>query len=259
MLVTVLGDLLEPFGDRPVRTAALVYVLQGLGYGEHAARQAIVRTGASGLLTPTRSGRETLWALTDPAHRLFTEGDIRGFSTDIDSTRWDGHWLVVCVSIPESQRSARNRLYAALRWIGLGNPAPGVWVTPHHRRAAEVSRTIDELRLTESTLSFVGELPIPGVSQDRLVRRSWDLAAAEQAYDDLLQRFDGRRFAPGDEQLFAHLELADGLRRMASMDPRLPEVLLPEWRGLEAARRLRELRTELTPGAHARWREISGL
>ena len=40
VLVTVLGELVEPYGQ-PVRTAALLYVLKGLGYGEHAARQAI--------------------------------------------------------------------------------------------------------------------------------------------------------------------------------------------------------------------------
>ncbi|WP_424306874.1 PaaX family transcriptional regulator C-terminal domain-containing protein [Gordonia sp. (in: high G+C Gram-positive bacteria)] len=258
VLITVLGELVEPLGDRPVRTAALVYVLKGLGFSEHAARQAIARTGSADFITPIRDGRETLWELTDKAHRLFTEGDIRVFSLDLDVTQWDGRWLVVSVSIPESHRSARKRLYAALQWAGLGNPAPGVWVTPHTGRASEVARSIDELGLTPNTVSVAGELAVAGVSEAELVERSWDLVAAEEAYDDLLDRFDGRHFESGDEQLFAHLELADALRRMAYMDPRLPEVLLPEWPGLPAAKRLRDLRTAWSPAAHARWWEIAG-
>ncbi|NMO02283.1 phenylacetic acid degradation protein PaaX [Gordonia sp. TBRC 11910] len=256
-LITALGDLVEPCGDQPVRTAALVYVLKALGFSEHAARQAIARTGAAGLIDAERDGRETRWRLTDKAHRLFTEGDSRVFSTDVDITRWDGRWLVVNVPIPESLRSTRKRLYAALQWAGLGNPAPGLWVTPHVNRAAEVHKTIESLGLERYAVAFVGGLSVPGISEADLVARSWDLAAAEQAYDELCKRYDGRRFEGVDDQLVAHLQLADALRHMAYIDPRLPEVLLPDWPGLRYAKRLTALRAEWTPAAHQRWREIA--
>lgn len=256
VLVTVLGELVEPYAQ-PVRTASLLYVLKGLGFGEPAGRQAIARTGASGLIRADRNGRETLWSLTDKAHHLFTEGEIRVFSKDIDITQWDGRWLLVYVPIPEPRRSTRKTLYAALRWAGFGNPTPGVWVTPHVSRAAEATKTIDSLGLTSNTVSFVGTPALAGISEDELVRRSWDLDSAADVYDDLLSRFDTRQFEPGDEQLFAHLELADALRRMAYLDPRLPEVLLPNWRGLKAAKRLRDLRAEWSPAAHAHWRSIA--
>lgn len=258
VLITVLGELVEPYGQ-PVRTAALLYVLDGLGFGAHAGRQAVARTGSAGLIAAQRDGRETLWSLTDKAHRLFREGDVRVFSTDVDITQWDGQWLVVNVPIPESHRSTRKKLYAALRWAGFGNPTPGVWVTPHTGRAAEAARAIDSLGLTANTVSFIGTTAAAGISEEELVRRSWDLGAAEAAYDELLERFDSRRFESGDSLLFAHVELADALRRMTYMDPRLPEVLLPDWRGQRAAKRLRDLRAEWTPAAHAHWRRVAGL
>ncbi|WP_067662222.1 PaaX family transcriptional regulator [Nocardia miyunensis] len=258
VLITALGELVEPY-RQPVRTAALLYLLDGLGYGAHASRQAVARTGSAGLITSQRDGRETLWSLTDEAHRLFTEGDMRVFSTDIDAAQWDGQWLVLNVAIPESQRSTRKKLYAALRWAGFGNPTPGMWVTPHIMRAAEAAKAIDSLGLTGNSVSFIGTPSAAGISEEDLVRRSWDLAAAEVAYDDLLERFDSRRFATDDELLFAHVELADSLRRMTYMDPRLPEILLPHWRGQQAAKRLRDLRAEWTPAAHAHWHRIAGL
>jgi phenylacetic acid degradation operon negative regulatory protein len=258
VLITALGELVEPYGQ-PVRTAALLYILNGLGFGAHSGRQAIARTRSAGLISADRNGRETLWSLTDRAHRLFTEGDVRVFSTDVDITRWDGQWLVVNILIPESHRSTRKKLYAALHWAGFGNPTPGVWVTPHVARAAEAAKAIDSLGLTPSTVSFVGTTALAGISEEELVRRSWDLDAAEKMYDELLERFDARQFEPGDELLFAHLELADALRRMTYMDPRLPEVLLPGWHGQRAAKRLWDLRARWTPAAHAHWRRIAGL
>lgn len=256
-LITVLGELVEPYG-RPVRTAALLYVLNGLGFGAHAGRQAVARTGSAGLITAQREGRQTLWHLTDKAHRLFSEGDVRVFSTDVDITQWDGQWLIVNVPIPESHRSTRKKLYAALRWAGFGNPAPGVWVTPHSSRAAEAAKAIDALGLTANTVSFIGTTAAAGISEEELVRRSWDLDAAEQAYDELLERFGSRDYESPDELLFAHVELADSLRHMTYLDPRLPDVLLPDWRGQAAAKRLRDLRAESTPAAHAHWRRIAG-
>ncbi len=258
VLVTALGELVEPY-RRPVRTAALLYVLDGLGFGAHSSRQAVARTGSAGLITSHRVGRETLWSLTDKAHHLFTEGDMRVFSTDIDTTQWDGQWLVLNVAIPESHRSTRKKLYAALRWAGFGNPTPGMWVTPHILRAAEAGKALDSLGLTENSVSFIGTTCAAGISEEELVRRSWDLAAVEVAYDELLERFDSHRFTTDDELLFAHVELADSLRRMTYMDPRLPEVLLPHWSGQQAAKRLRDLRAEWTPAAHAHWHRIAGL
>ena len=258
VLITVLGDLVEPYGQ-PVRTASLLYVMAGLGFGEQAARQAIARTRASGLIAPQRIGRETAWSLTDRAHELFTAGEHRVFSADIDVTQWDGQWLVVNVPIPESHRATRKKLYSALRWAGFGNPTAGIWVSPHVSRAGEVAAILDSLDLTSSSVSFIGTIAVAGISETELVSRSWDLAAAERRYLELVEQFDSSEFAAGDDLLTTHLQLADALRSMTYMDPRLPEVLLPHWTGLDAAKRLRDLRIEWTPAAHARWRDIAGI
>ena len=45
---------------------------------------------------------------------------------------------------------------------------------------------------------------------------------------------------------------------MSYLDPRLPEVLLPDWPGVHAAKRLRDLLVGVGPARHARWLEIAG-
>ncbi|UPW02418.1 hypothetical protein M1C57_11710 [Rhodococcus pyridinivorans] len=68
-----------------------------------------------------------------------------------------------------------------------------------------------------------------------------------------------REFSSEHELLIAYLQLADSLHHMPYLDPRLPEVLVPGWSGLRAAKQLHDLRTEWTTAAHARWRDIAGI
>lgn len=257
-LISVLGEFVEPY-RKPVRTSALLYALKGLGFGAAASRQAIARVGASGLIEAERDGRETKWSLTEQAHQLFTEGVTRVFPDDASGGRWDGRWLVIIAPIPESHRAVRKKLYAAFRWAGFGNPSPGVWVTPHIDRESEAAAAIESLGLTSNTMSFIGSPASAGIPEGELVQRSWDLDMVGDAYTELLARFDGRVFTSGEEALVAHLELMDALRQTPYMDPRLPEVLLPNWSGLGAVKRLQDLRAEWTPAAHAHWLHVARL
>ncbi|MEJ7704563.1 MAG: hypothetical protein WKF47_13200 [Geodermatophilaceae bacterium] len=37
---------------------------------------------------------------------------------------WDGEWLVLLVSVPETERGLRRRARTRLAWAGFGSPAP---------------------------------------------------------------------------------------------------------------------------------------
>ena len=97
---------------------------------QKSARQALARTAAEGLLASDRSGRRVRWSLSASGRRLLTDGAARIYGFGTRSTAWDGRWLVLLVSVPESRRQLRHRLRTRLAWAGLGSPTPGVWVTP---------------------------------------------------------------------------------------------------------------------------------
>jgi phenylacetic acid degradation operon negative regulatory protein len=255
LLFTILADIVYR-DPRPVWTASLLYVFKQAGFTEQAARQAIARGAAAGWMTGERRGRETRWTLTESLTRVFDEGVPRVYEFASGRRRWDGRWLVLMVSIPQEQRTVRKRLYAALRWAGLGNPMPGLWLTPHTERLDEVARVIEELGLTGSTVSVVGEPGALGLSELEIVQRAWDLEAVAASYNELLARFEGMAPEPGDPVLLAHLELTGALRHFPYMDPQLPEAILPEWIGREVTRQLRQLVADWSDAAHARWREI---
>jgi phenylacetic acid degradation operon negative regulatory protein len=255
MLFTVLAEFVYR-EDCPVWTSSLLYLLAGVGISEEAARQAIARGSAAGWMIGERMGRETRWSLTPATRALFDAGSSRVFAFSEDDRRWDGRWLVLAISVPHERRRARKRLYSALSWAGLGNPAPGLWVTPHTERAGEIERVITELKLGGSAVATVGEVGMIGLRAEEIVHRAWDLNGVAANYADLLQHFTALTPDEGDPMLFALIELTDALRRFPFIDPQLPPELAPDWIGRQAMVSLQQLRDTWYEPAHRRWREI---
>ena len=184
LLLTVLGEFVLPRPE-PVWTQTLIDVLAELGVEQKSARQALARTAAEGLLASDRSGRRVRWSLSSSGRQLLTDGAARIYGFGTRTVAWDGRWLVLLVSVPESRRQLRHRLRTRLAWAGLGSPTPGVWVTPHPGKQDEVAQVIADLDLTEVTSSFVGPFGAIGAERD-VVAQAWDLAGIEAAYADFL-------------------------------------------------------------------------
>lgn len=254
-LLTVLAEMVHPT-DEPVWTSTLVYVLTGLGLEEQTARQAIARGASSGWIESVKVGRETRWHLTAAGRQLIDEGLQRVVSVQGADDRWDGNWLILMVSVPQQRRVVRKNLYRALSWAGFGNPTPVLWVSPHSDRQAEAKRVIDDLKLTRSTVSFVGKTTDIGMTQEEVVRQAWNLDEVAAEYESLLVRFAGARPTSGDGVLFAHLELVNSWQRLPFMDPQLPEELLPDWIGRRAARVIEQQRSEWGSRARERWAQV---
>ena len=83
-----------------------------------AARQAIAGAAAEGLLDGERIGRRTRWTLSDGGRRLLQDGAARIYGFMRSQHRWNGNWLVVAVTIPETQRQLRHQLRTRLTWAG---------------------------------------------------------------------------------------------------------------------------------------------
>jgi phenylacetic acid degradation operon negative regulatory protein len=257
LLLTVLGEYVRPSGV-PVWTSTLLQVATGLGIEEKAARQALNRMAGDGWTVSERSGRRVRWVLTAHGTTLLTEGAERIYSFGRDRESWDGRWLVLLVSVPESQRDLRHRLRNGLTWAGLGSPAPGVWVSPHSTREAEAKQVVEELGLGAVAVSFCG--PFAGVGSERsMVDQAWHLGELAEAYEDFLGQFAGLRPDSPDQVLYAQIRLVDAWRRFPRLDPQLPsELLPPHWIGLRAANVFDDLHRQWNAAARARWTELAG-
>jgi phenylacetic acid degradation operon negative regulatory protein len=246
LLITVLGELVWPSGE-PVWTSALVHVLAGLGVEEKTARQAILRAAASGWIIAQRQGREVRWALTARLIHIFETGLARVCSLSDPFTGWDGTWLALSVTVPRSLYQMRRPLYAGLGWAGLGNPAPGLWLTPHTERADEVNGLVRDLGLHEHTYAMAGLLHPIGLPVEEVVRRGWNLDPLQARYEQVLAAIADLHPASPEEMFTAHLRMISAWQEFPRTDPQLPEALLPDWVGRRVARRIEALRARWTP------------
>jgi len=257
LLLTVLGEFVLPRPE-PVWTQTLIDVLAELGVEQKSARQALARTAAEGLLVSDRSGRRVRWSLSASGRRLLTDGAARIYGFGTRTAAWDGRWLVLLVSVPESRRQLRHRLRTRLAWAGLGSPTPGVWVTPDAAKQDEVARVIADLELTAVSSSFVGPFGAIGAERD-VVAQAWDLAGIEGAYADFLATFGSAAPVTPAEVMTAQIHLVHSWRRFPFLDPSLPGELLPDgWAGARAAALFGTLHARWDEPAVRHWRALQG-
>ncbi|HEX6686131.1 MAG TPA: PaaX family transcriptional regulator C-terminal domain-containing protein [Candidatus Limnocylindrales bacterium] len=255
LLLTILGEFVLPTAE-PVWTSAVVNTMAGLAIEEKAARQALARTAADGLIVALKHGRQVRWHLTAAGRRLLTDGAERIYSFAAQGPGWDGRWLVLTVTVPEGQRQLRRQLRTRLTWAGFGNPAPSVWVTTDTAREAEAKQILNELGLTAAAYSFTG--PFGSIGSPRtLVDQAWELDAVAKRYQQFIVEFAGMRPQPGEESMLTQIRLVHEWRRFPFLDPQLPaELLPPNWIGKRAAALFAELHGRWHKPAQRHWRQL---
>jgi phenylacetic acid degradation operon negative regulatory protein len=252
-LLTVLGEFVLPVGGR-VWTAALLDALGALGVEERTARQAVWRSAERGLLESERVGRRTRWALSEAARRLLADGTRRIYSLHREPRPWDGRWLLLFVSVPESQRDLRHRMRTRLGWVGFASIGSGTWVSPWVDREHEVREVLADLGLDSSARSFIA---LPGGIGDvaEMVTSTWPLSEIGGAYDAFLDRFESATSPVSPYDSFVHqVRLVHEWRRFPFLDPDLPGDLLPrDWSGYRAAELFHRLHEQWRSAAWAWW------
>jgi phenylacetic acid degradation operon negative regulatory protein len=254
LLMTLLGEYVLPRG-RPVWTSLLVDALATFDIEEKSARQALARAAAEGWLVSERVGRRVRWSLTPPGRRLLTEGAERIYTFHGTDSRWDGKWLVLLVSVPESKRDLRHRLRTQLTWAGFGSPEAGVWISPHPSREAEAQQILKELKLAGEAMSFTATYGAVG-EEGSMVARAWDLSELENRYEEFMDAFTG--LDPADDAaLHAQTLLVHEWRRFPFLDPQLPSELLPKnWSGAKAAELFHRRHVDWRPAAQRCWDDL---
>lgn len=256
LLMTILGEFVLPFSQH-VWTATLVRALGVAGIEERSARQALSRTAAEGWLSSERVGRRVRWSLTDSGERLLVEGAHRIYTFGSGDQSWDGRWLVVLVSIPESMRALRHKLRTQLSWAGFGSPSPGVWISPQTTAAGEAKAILDDLELSRKSISFAAEYGPLGSQQD-MVASAWDLAEIERRYEEFIAEFANLDPYSPDDVFAAQVRLVHEWRRFPFLDPQLPRLLLPpRWSGTVATQLFHDKHTSWRDQSRRRWSQLA--
>ena len=242
-LFDVYGSYLRARGGSAA-IAALVRLLEPLGFEAPAIRTAVSRMVRQDWLRPVRLADGPGYALTRRAERRLDEAAARIYRTH--PSTWDGRWhVLVLEELPT--RGARERLDSSLRLIGYGPLGPTTWVAP--RPSTELADILATERL--SGRLFHGEHD--GADAD-LAARAWDLDTLGADYADFVTEWlptvsvvDGSTPA---EAFAASQQLLHAWRKFLFRDPGLPEQVLPrDWPGTAAAAFFDEHTARLAPAA----------
>jgi phenylacetic acid degradation operon negative regulatory protein len=192
--------------------------------------------------------------LTPAGEQLLVEGTKRIYEFGVATPVWDGRWLLVLASVPESDRAVRHLVRTRLRAAGLGNGG-GMWIGTHADRAGEVEEVLADAGILDTAQVFVAER-LDTSDVRTLVASAWDLDALAEDYERFVDEF---RSAAAADPLVRVLELVHAWRRFPWRDPALPHELLPaKWKGLPAVALFRERHAAWSPPAMAEWVRISG-
>lgn len=257
ILLTMLGEFVLPRGGE-VWTGTLVDALAATGVEPKAARQALARAAAEGLLVSTRHGRRVRRQLTGAGDALLTEGTERIYGFMRGSHTWDGRWLVISVGVPESQRQLRHRLRTRLTWLGLGSPSPGLWIVPDTGKEAAAHAALQDLGLSDRAFAWTGTSAGIGDAAT-LLKAAWDLDDVEKRYLAFIDRLDSAGVSSDGEAFVHQVQLIQDWRRFPFLDPDLPgELLDHDWPGPRAAAAFHDRRNRWHRRAQEYWDRLDG-
>lgn len=258
LVMDLFGDYLRYIDHGEIRLGALLDLLGDFGIESASARVTLSRLRRAGWFTTRRDGRETLYQLSGEMLSVLDEGRERIF-TRVDG-HWDGQWTQVLYQVPESARRVRESLRKKLTWMGFGQFASSVWLSPHavveeaeRLRHEFPQAAIDVLRSQASGLTADAEL----------VERCWDLGQLDKDHQNFIDSYaplaDPANVLEGGEALVARTSLVADARRMTFRDPRLPLELQPAyWKGDEAFDVLMRAHARLGPPARTRVERLTG-
>jgi phenylacetic acid degradation operon negative regulatory protein len=224
LVLTLLGAHQIPRDGGAVWSGGLVRLLGEFGFTEGAARVALNRLVARDLLARSKNGRHVHYVLTPRTRAVLAEGDQRIFTLG-ERPRCETTWTVLWHSIPEDRRLARTRLTSRLRFLGFGSVQDGTWLAPHDREQ-ELAALLKELDVAEHAGVLLGR-PATAVDFGTFVARVWDLGDLAERYRAFVEHFRGREVDSDREALLLRTRLVHTFREFPSVDPELPEDLVP--------------------------------
>ncbi len=247
-LLILLGDYTLDEDDG-AWTHTVVEALGLVGFEETAARQALTRSAAAGLLAPRRVGRRTRWRLTPAGREALTAAKERLFAAGPERD-WNGDWLIMLAN--RAGKSSQPPPPAA-DVVGLGRfrlARFGCVAQPASlacRGSAPGPRVAGRLGARHAPARPSGRTPTNANAWSSR-RGTWPTST--RCTGRSLDRFTPvRPDSPGS----ALAELAHLLyqwRRLLLADPGLPPSLLPaRWSGEQARRLLLD--------RHPRWQRMA--
>ncbi|RIV40575.1 PaaX family transcriptional regulator [Micromonospora radicis] len=256
LLLAFFGEHVVDGATGPIRASALINVLEGAGIAGPATRATLDRLVHSGILTRSRSGRETLFSLTEHGAAVLREATYRVRGPRPFDPQGTG-WTLVTFSIPEGQRMLRHRLRSTLTWEGFAPIRDGLWLAPGE---VDLAGSLEPLRqdLPPNAVIAFHARALDGFPIGESVRAAWDIEAIRREHLAFIEVWDDPaavELAPSALTVRTML-VADWLALLRA-DPRLPaEFMDAQWPATRSAETYRRMHEKLAEASAAEFAEL---
>ncbi|MFT4210427.1 MAG: PaaX family transcriptional regulator C-terminal domain-containing protein [Microbacterium sp.] len=232
--------------------AAVVRVMEIVGFEPAAARQALSRAARAGALERPPVARRGEVLLSDDGRallqRMLGDADQRDAAAD-----WDGTWTLVAIRgrvDRDPEHATRNRLLLET----FGSLGGGMWIAPHGPRA---QAAVEVLAGDSSFQLLSGSVTFDRPSLPELVATAWDLTAARTVYEEFLEVASSLSPSDPEQTLAAWIVMRRQWYAVTHADPELPPAGLPDdWPGLEVRVLLERRRAQWWPIAEEAFRAL---
>ncbi|MEU5904563.1 PaaX family transcriptional regulator C-terminal domain-containing protein [Micromonospora sp. NPDC047527] len=256
LLLAFFGEHVVDNATGPIRASALISVLEGADVAAPATRATLDRLVHSGILARTRSGRETLFSLTEHGAAVLREATDRVRGPRPFDPQGSG-WTLVTFSIPEGQRMLRHRLRSILTWEGFAPLRDGLWLAPGEIDLAGSLEPLQQDLAPNAVVAFHAR-ELAGFPIAESVRAAWDIEAIRRAHLAFIEVWDdpaAATMAPSALTVRTML-VADWLALLRE-DPRLPaEFMDAQWPATRSAETYRRMHDRLAEASTAEFAEL---
>lgn len=248
-VVSIVLFLFNIFGEYTGKhSIKLEHLIKSMGHfdkNETAARMGLSRMVKAGILINRKAGNEVYYSLTDSGLQNIKAWNL-GIARFLHryalrKALWDGKWHLL--TLLKNTRSGEELLFNSDNFleIGLRQLNRDLWISPYYYE--EISNLLDGKL---EYLEFAGEVAVNRASQDLLVS-IFEISEVRKQYEQFLAlcqkiRIDLAAISDPGEHLPLLFNLGWNFYDIAVNDPALPESLLKNWIGDQAASEMQSLR-----------------
>ncbi len=124
----LLFGLFATFGERGLSASALIGLAEPLGITATNVRTHLSRMGAKGLIEKSSASGSGLYRVGKRGSRITDRVGDKLKINELDP--WDGDWIMVSVSFPKADPTAKAQMRRRLHWYGFVQRQAGLYIRP---------------------------------------------------------------------------------------------------------------------------------
>lgn len=154
------------------------------------------------------------------------------------TVHWDGLWRLVWYSIPESNRSKRDKFRRFMESLGMKPVLNSMWVSPNDIEAALMKEI--SLNGLKRNVIFIETKELQPIGVEEIIK-SWNFDEYYKIYDDFIEK--GEAKLKGGITSFEAKALIFEYAMILNNEPNLPIELLPrDWPKFRASLTYKKIR-----------------